>query len=115
MGLYTVMSRTKHKKYFVTACDVPIIDMTFVRRMVAMAREYDILLSTRDGRKPEPLFGVYDRAVLPSMQNLLDTGRRSLLALLESCRSDLALLEGNWYRNLNTREDYEEFLGSLSS
>lgn len=115
MGLYTAMSRSAYKKYFVTACDIPQIDIGFVRRLVDLAEEYAIVLPTRDGTTPEPLFGVYDRGVLPLMKDLLMARERSLLPLLVSSRTKLVPLEGSWYRNLNTLTDYKDFLDSLRS
>ena len=115
MGIYTAMSRSAHQKYFITACDIPRIDIGYIRKLVESAGEYTIVLPTRDGANPEPLFGVYDREVLPSMKDYLEAGERSLLPLIKSSRTKLVPLDGDWYRNLNTRAAYEAFLYSLNS
>ena len=113
MGIHTVISRSDYRKYFITACDVPVIDLNFVRRLVERAADFPLVLPTRDGVTPEPLFGVYDRGLLPAMEALLAAGERSLLPLLASSRTALVPLEGDWYRNLNTLQDYEDFLRTL--
>jgi molybdopterin-guanine dinucleotide biosynthesis protein A len=113
MGIHTAISRSAYRKYFITACDVPVIELAFVRRLVKRAADFPLVLPTRDGITPEPLFGVYDRELLPAMETLLAAGERSLLPLLASSRTTLVPLVGDWYRNLNTLQDYEDFLRTL--
>jgi molybdopterin-guanine dinucleotide biosynthesis protein A len=112
-GLYSALKASRCGKNFVTSCDVPVIRPAFIRKLLEHARYFDIVVASTDGTRPEPLFGVYDKGVLPTVRNILEAGERSLLPLLEKARTRLVVLDGDWYRNLNTRADYEDFLRTL--
>jgi len=111
MGIKTVLQATKNEKGFVIACDIPDIDLGFLQRLIREAEHSDIALPISPGGRKEPLFAVYSKAVLPEMGNLLDEGVFSLLPLFERCKVQYVPMgENAWFKNLNTRKDYEDFL-----
>jgi len=111
MGIKTALGSSRNEKCFVIACDIPDVDLDFLSKLVCETGKADITLSVSSKGRLEPLFAVYSKAVLPEMERLLDRGVRSLLPLFESCNVRYVPMgENTWFKNLNTREDYENFL-----
>lgn len=111
MGIKTVLQASKNEKNFVIACDIPDIDFGFLQRLIREAEHSDIALPISPEGWQEPLFAVYAKAVLPEMEKLLDAGILSLLPLFERCVVQyVSIGENTWFKNLNTRKDYEDFL-----
>jgi molybdopterin-guanine dinucleotide biosynthesis protein A len=115
MGIKTTLQASKHEKNFVIACDIPDVDLGFLQRLIQEAEHSDIALPISPEGRKEPLFAVYAKAVLPEMKNLLDEGVLSLLPLFERSKVHyVPMEENNWFKNLNTRRDYEEFLKQMN-
>jgi molybdopterin-guanine dinucleotide biosynthesis protein A len=111
MGIKTALDASKNEKNFVIACDIPHINLSFLQSLIQDAEGFDITVPLSQGGRKEPLFAVYTKSVLREMEKLLDGGVLSLLPLLESCRVRyIPMGENAWFKNLNTREDYEDFL-----
>jgi molybdopterin-guanine dinucleotide biosynthesis protein A len=98
---------------YVTSCDVPLLVLDFVRRMIDLLADHDIAVMEIDGF-PHPLSAVYRRSTLPHVEALLAQNRLRPVFLFDAVRTrrvqpaemisadpDLMTL-----RNLNTREDY---------
>jgi molybdopterin-guanine dinucleotide biosynthesis protein A len=114
MGIKSALSCSLNPKSFVIACDIPDIDTVFMESMIKEAHKYEIVIACSPGGKTEPLFGIYSKSVLPIMKRLLDSGERSLQPLLEICRTkEVTIGNGSWFKNLNTLQDYREFIRSL--
>jgi molybdopterin-guanine dinucleotide biosynthesis protein A len=111
MGIKTTLKASKNEKNFVIACDIPDSDLNFLKKLIQEAEKSEIAIPmSQEGRK-EPLFGVYTKSVLLEMEKLLDNNVYSLLPLFERCRVRYVPLgENTWFKNLNTRKDYEDFL-----
>jgi molybdenum cofactor guanylyltransferase len=102
---------------YVTSCDVPLLVPGFVRQMIALLTDHDIVVMEIDGF-PHPLSAVYRRSTLPHVEALLNEDRLRPVFLFDAVRTrrvqpaemmavDPELLT---LRNLNTREDYLEAL-----
>jgi molybdopterin-guanine dinucleotide biosynthesis protein A len=116
MGITTALQAIKNEKCFVIACDIPDIDLGFLQRLIREAEHSDIALPISPGGRKEPLFAVYAKAVLPEMEKLLDEGVFSLLPLFERCKvQHVPMGDNTWFKNLNTRKDYEDFLKQKNS
>jgi len=111
MGLTSGLAASDHDRNFVVACDIPRIDMTFVRGMLSAAAGRDCVVPrTADGFF-EPLYAVYRKSALPVAEELLASGTRKISALFARCQTWFTdLPEGGKLVNLNTREDYEAFV-----
>lgn len=111
MGIKSALQASKNEKNFVIACDIPDIDLGFLKKLILESNDCDITLPISRGNRLEPLFAVYAKAVLPEMERLLGDGVLSLLPLIERCKVRYVPLAANtWFRNLNTHTDYENFL-----
>ena len=101
---------------YVTSCDVPLLELGFVRQMIDLARDYDIAVMEIDGFT-HPLSAVYRRSTLLLVEELLANNRLRPVFLFDAVRTRrvkpeemTADPELRTLRNLNTREDYERAL-----
>ena len=107
MGIASALHASAHELNFVTACDLPRIDITFVHQMLAQARLYDVVVPRTRGARLEPLFAVYRKPVAGKMDELLAAGERRIRSLFAVCRTAVVDLPA-WVSiaNLNTRKEY---------
>ena len=118
-GIYSALMLPDVQAVFVTACDMPFINVILVEE----------ILMRWDGRKdavipvyrnrPEPLFGIYAKRIACVMEDSIRKGEKSLRAFLgkidvryveeeEVRRMDP---EGKSFVNINTLEDYQKETG----
>lgn len=99
----------------VVACDIADVNIPLLRKLARAAAAADISVPVTKKGQFEPLFAVYKKAVIPEIEALLQTGERSILPLFARCRTErVPLGDADALRNLNTREDYNAYLKSLS-
>jgi molybdopterin-guanine dinucleotide biosynthesis protein A len=95
------------------ACDIPVVHLPFLKKMLALAPNSEIVVPRyRDG-KFEPLFAAYDRGIVPTIARQVAAGDLRISSLFQICRTKFVAMDGqDWFRNLNTREEYHDFLKS---
>lgn len=114
-GILAGLKAARNDACAVIACDIPDIDIPMLRALARMAACADIALPVGPAGLYEPLFAVYRRGVVPKIVSLLGRGERSLLPLIDRCRTAVVRFDdAGRIRNLNTREDYEGYLRSLA-
>ena len=114
MAILSGLRRSANPVNFVVACDIPDIHADFVRRMLNRAAAVDIVVPRyRDG-KFEPLFAVYNRAVISAIEKQFAAGDCRISSLYRSCRTEFIAMDGHqgWFRNLNTAKEYHDYLQS---
>jgi molybdenum cofactor guanylyltransferase len=101
---------------YVTSCDVPLLELGFVRQMLDLARGHDVAVMEIDGFA-HPLSAVYRRATLPRIEDLLAHDRLRPVFLFDAVNTRRVTPEEmtadpelRTLRNLNTRDDYERAL-----
>lgn len=115
MGIQSALLASANEKNFVIGCDIPRVNLFFLEDMVKKAENSEIVIPVSEGRRPEPLFAVYSKTVQPEMRRLLNSGTTSLLPLFELCQTHyITIKETAWFKNLNTTEDYDNFLKLLN-
>ncbi len=116
MGILTGLQASKHPVNFVIACDIPEINLSFLQKMTAFTKDYDIVVPVSGKEMFEPLFAFYHQRVIPHIEDLLNLGVRKITKLFPLCRVKYIPLEGeDWYYNLNTDEDYERYLKNIAA
>lgn len=111
MGILSGLRVSDHDVNFVIACDIPEIDLPFIREMADFTGDYDIVVPVTGNEKYEPLFAFYHRRVIPKIEELLNRGVRKIIELFSLCRVKYIPMDGNnWYYNLNTISDYNRYL-----
>jgi molybdopterin-guanine dinucleotide biosynthesis protein A len=110
-GLLAGLKAARTEACAVIACDIPEIDVPLLRTLAEAAADAEIAVPVGPSGLHEPLFAVYRRSIIPEIESLLGRGERSLLPLYKTCRTAVVRFdEPGRIRNLNTREDYEDFL-----
>jgi len=111
MGIASGLDASANELNFVVACDIPHIDLTFVRNMLTEAVESgaDIVIPTRRDEKCEPLFAVYRKSVLEAVKQVLSSGKRKISDIFPLCRVKFIELQAGQFVNLNTMDEYEKF------
>lgn len=112
MGIYSTLLHSKHEINFVVACDIPDLNIEYIKELIRQAEDHQIVIPVWSDGRLEPLFAVYRRSVLDNVKNLLDAGQRKISLLFELANVKYLPLpdEGKWYRNLNTTEDYQNYI-----
>jgi len=127
MGIASALRASANELNFVVACDIPYIDLHYVRKMLAEAKDVDIVVLITDNHKVskttnrntqyavrntrfEPLFAVYRKSMLEAINKVLSSGGRKISDVFSRCRVKyIELGDAKWLMNLNTMADYEDF------
>jgi molybdopterin-guanine dinucleotide biosynthesis protein A len=118
MGIASALKASASELNFVTACDIPKIEIAYVRRMLKEAelRKADIVLPITSEGKHEPLFAVYRKSSLEVINKVLSSGGRKISDVFELCKvRTIEMSDEDWLVNLNTIDEYEEFKKKNSS
>lgn len=111
-GIVSALKVSANELNFVVACDIPEIDIACVRAMLRDGRDYDAVVPRRGAARYEPLFAVYKKGILGALESALLSGNYRVMDALSSCRIKYVDVEDSGrMKNLNTMEDYEEFVG----
>ena len=110
MGLFSALNVSAHELNFVTTCDAPVVHLPLVRQLLGWIGDYDAVVPVfnREGRK-QPLFAVYRRTVVETIEPLLAAGKQAMFALLDELNVLYVEVDAHWYENLNTRDDLETY------
>jgi len=109
MGIASALRGTENELNFVVACDIPHIDIRFVRKMLAEAQAAEMVIPTTGSDKHEPLFAIYNKSALKAMNKVLSSGKRKISDAFGYCKVKYINLEAEQFTNLNTMAEYEEF------
>ncbi|MFH0702418.1 MAG: molybdenum cofactor guanylyltransferase [bacterium] len=111
-GIYSALKQSSSEKNFIIACDIPVINIELIKKMLKLSadQDYDIVIPCNNG-KYEPLYAVYSKQIIPVIKELLNANSRKIICLLPLCKTKVINISmDSWYKNLNTKYDYEKFL-----
>ncbi len=112
MGILSCLEVSTYKKNFITACDIPEININLIHRMLTTAENYDIVVPIHDNKFIEPLFAVYSKNVLNELKNMLyNSQERKIRKLFDRVNTYYYPIDDtSWYKNINTKDDYKNFI-----
>ena len=116
MGILSCLQAAKNNRVFITACDIPQIPAAFIRQMLRLASDTDIVMARDDKGRNEPLLAVYSRRLVPAARAILKRGGRRIVELLSESGVQTKFVPippGDWYKNLNSPEDWALSANSL--
>lgn len=114
-GIYTGIFFASSEHVFISACDMPFLNISFIKHMAECAHGYDIVVPRSvDGL--QPLHAVYSKKCLPLMKKLIDRNQLKItgffrgLKTLEITEDVIKSFdpEGRMFINVNTRGDFEQ-------
>lgn len=116
-GLYSCLRLSSNYKNIVVACDMPALNGSILKKLISVKESYDIIVPIVNQR-PEPLYALYHKSVLPKLELLIQKNIYSLQKLL-SLANVLYITPGehetNEFLNINTPGElsvYEQFISS---
>jgi len=116
MGIASCLEASPHELNFVVACDIPTLDMSFVRHMLHQTGGCDCVVPVNDRGQLEPLLAVYKKTALEAMWSTLASGQCRIRRVFSRCRVRYVRLpEEGRLDNVNTTQDYEQLLSRQSS
>jgi len=118
MGIAAALAHSSRDLNFVTACDVPDVDLPLARRMLRAAAEgdYDAVVPRHGDGRMEPLHAVYQRRALRVVRDLLRAGEGRVGAVFARCRVKyIRLPAATELANLNTPADYAAYCAGSSA
>jgi molybdopterin-guanine dinucleotide biosynthesis protein A len=96
---------------FIMACDIPVIHIPFLKRILSQASSCEIVVPRYSDGKFEPLFAIYSQSIIPTIEKQIQAGDRKISSLFRACRTEFVPMDGQtWFRNLNTLEEYDDYL-----
>jgi molybdopterin-guanine dinucleotide biosynthesis protein A len=109
MGLLSTLKESVDELNFVTTCDVPEIHLSFVRMMLREINDYDAVVPIIQDARKQPLFAIYKKSVTQTIEELMAEGKQAMHALLDRLNVLYIEMDGDWYHNLNTPEDVNQY------
>jgi molybdopterin-guanine dinucleotide biosynthesis protein A len=114
-GIYTGIFFASSEHAFISACDMPFLNISFIKHMAECAHGYDIVVPRSvDGL--QPLHAVYSKKCLPLMKKLIDRNQLKITGFFRGLKT-LEITEdvinsfdpeGRMFINVNTRGDFEQ-------
>jgi molybdopterin-guanine dinucleotide biosynthesis protein A len=116
MGIASALEASSNEYNFVVACDIPKINLSCINKMLTEAIEsrVDIVVPVTGQEKYEPLFAIYHKSALETINKTLLSGKNKITDIFSMCRVKyIEMNNKDWLINLNTIADYEEFQKKL--
>ena len=126
-GIHAGLTAADAENVFVTACDMPNVNLSFVRWVCRMARKQaglcDIIALKLDNSMFEPMNAVYSRRCLPYITQMLEQKKRKVSELITASRT-LYLTETQLDRfggaeklffNMNTPQQIQRYLNEIET
>jgi molybdopterin-guanine dinucleotide biosynthesis protein A len=116
-GIHSALIHTESEYIFLMACDMPVVDIEYIKYLKTQALGYDACVTVNGGRY-EPFCAFYSKKVLPVLERDLSEGKTSLYYFLQSVNlktiSEDKARSFNpnltMFTNLNTQNEYNEYL-----
>lgn len=122
-GIYSGLIESKTEYIYVTACDMPYINIDFIGYMIEQINiNQDTMGIITDNHKGlEPFNAFYNKACIPLIEEYILRGGRSMYRLIKEnnftyIEQDVAkVYSGNlsMFMNLNTRKELKNYLETL--
>ena len=111
MGIASALEASSNEFNFVIACDIPHIELRYVRRIISEAvnSQADIAVPVAGDGQYEPLFAVYRKNALRAINKVLSSSGRKISDVFALCNVKKIDLGADLV-NLNTTAEYEEFI-----
>jgi molybdopterin-guanine dinucleotide biosynthesis protein A len=111
MGIYSCLVASKSEINFITACDIPEMNMRLIHNMINLTRNADIVMPIKKGERHEPLYAVYRKSIADKAKLVLENNGRRIIELLDHTRVQLIEFhDTGWYQNLNIKDDYHTYI-----
>lgn len=120
-GVHAGLCISKSKYAFIVACDMPRINMNYIRYMMNAMDDGKLGIATKLGEFVEPFSAFYSIDMIKNIEEFISDNQRSITRFLRKTNIDLVEeLEAREYSpdldiflNLNTKEDLDNYVKYL--
>ena len=113
-GILSSLYVSKNSVNFFIACDIPEIDRDFLTEILSYSINYDIVVPSYKNGRYEPLFALYNKGIIPLIEEQISYGNMKIDPLFFKCRTRFVEMDNEkWFRNMNTKKDYEDYISGL--
>ncbi len=110
-GILSCLLKSDHNTNFITACDIPEMNQSFIDRMLFMSVDTDIVMPQSNGDTFEPLYAVYNKSVVTYIQDIIANDGRKITKLLDYSKVRYVnFINDGWYFNLNRKADLNVYI-----
>jgi molybdopterin-guanine dinucleotide biosynthesis protein A len=111
MGIYSTLVASSSDVNFITACDIPEMNIKLIKNMINLSVDFDIVMPVNEGDKHEPLFAVYKKKAAVEAQRIINNNGRRIIELLGNLHVKyVEFYDKGWYQNLNLKDDYTTYV-----
>ncbi len=110
MGLLSTLRASGSELNWVTTCDMPEPNLAFVRKMIRSIGDYDAVVPVDSNGWKQPLIGLYRKGVAEAIEQQVAEDKWSIRDLIRHLNVRYIPLTSGWYRNLNTQQEYQDYL-----
>lgn len=115
MGMLSCLKASNNDVNFITACDIPQMNIILIKTMIQLSDAADIVLPLTGNDKHEPLFAVYKKSVISYAEQILNNNGRRIIDLTEYCKVKYVdFSQSDWYHNLNVKEQYTSYMQKIN-
>ena len=119
-GFHAAMQQKICSLYIILACDLPNLQTSFLRNLIAYAEGFDAVIPRSQDGLVHPLCAVYRRTCFPSVEKALERGASKVIETFLDDSLSIKWVspdEGPYQEadlaNINTPEDLQQFRASI--
>jgi molybdenum cofactor guanylyltransferase len=119
-GIYTALNYTTSKYTFVTACDMPVISLDYIKYMKELIKSQSLNgVASNNSGFIEPMYAFYSREMLSTFKNELKENNFKMLNVINKCNmyivKDEKVREFSRNMNIFTNLNYKSDLSFLEN
>lgn len=117
-GIYSALKQCKEEYLFVTACDMPFIDKSFINYLKQYIKnDVDVVLCHDKEKRLYPLGAIYSKRTLSIIEKIIKENNYKLSELIYASNYISICIEdtpfsSEIFSNINTYEDYKTLIGN---
>jgi molybdopterin-guanine dinucleotide biosynthesis protein A len=111
VGIASALEASAHELNAVVACDMPDINIDFIKRMIKECEGYDAVVPRTGVSFLEPLCAVYRKSMAGPLNDALSAGEIKLSDVLRRCNVRfIDTRDVHSLRNINTTSEYDKYV-----
>ena len=111
-GIYSCLKKSSNEMNLVLSYDMPLVNESLFKLLLSEREEYEIVLPAMQGKRPEPLCGLYNKSITEVMGQMIKQQDFAVKHLLTRCNNKIVSISKKlecWlpdlFLNINSKED----------
>ncbi|MEN8222324.1 MAG: molybdenum cofactor guanylyltransferase [Acidobacteriota bacterium] len=115
-GILSGLKNSSSERNFIIAGDIPEISIDLISELYSYAEKYEIVVPRSSEKKLEPLYGFYNKSIIPNLEESLLTGNNKVIEVYNHVSLKIVdMKKSAWFFNLNTESDLSGYLSYLKA